>query len=948
MVAPQPEVSVIIPVHNGRATLPACLHALIQSSGVETEVVLVDDASTDGSGEASAGLPVRVISLRDRVGASAARNRGAEESLAPILAFIDADVRVAPDTLGLMLQALREDPGLAALFGAYDTRCPHPGFFSQYKNLHHHYIHGTSRRDAWTFWTGCGAIRRGAFEAVGGFPPQDSVGADLGDMELGYRLRRAGFRIALLPHIRVIHDKPYGFRSLLRSDVLHRAIPWTRMMWRNRVFRADLNTRAGHLASAILLLAALGSPAAPISVQAKIGGILALLALVAAVNWPWMAFCRRERGWWFAVRAMVMEWLYYLYSAAGATAGTALYLWERLAGRAAKVPRGGGPGAGEAYYLPAPLAIHKGDVVAWGIRRGLGEPDPVGWILKTDLFEEARGEDQILLRPAEPWRSRPTLGIDLSLSVAKRARDRSRLAGEDAMRVVCADVRRLPVGPASLCLALSVSTLDHFDRRGDLHQAVAELNRVIAPGGGLFLVMDNPQNPWVRLRAMPLVKRILRPLGLLRVPLGRTVSWDDMRRILKAEGFGTAEPRFILHYPRALFIHLLHLSTAAPWVRAVERLARITDGWDRRPWGCWTGLYYELWGRKPQAPGEPERLSDLQTIRARRRRGPGRRGRRLQELLDAAGRWGRLHGLPSSAPSRFPLPIHVQIQTQSRCNGRCVHCPYPAMVRDHGQMSWDLYEKIVQEVCSWPHPERRTIHLMLQNEPLLDGRLPQAVGRVKAGRPSPRVSVVTNGTLLTPQLTEALAAAGLDELVISLDAATRTTYERVHLGLSFPRAMAALEVLLGSDPPPFSWALSFLRHRETWADLDAFRSFCRRRGIAHRVYPPVNRAGALDSFSGIQLPGTPEERWVRLRRRLLWGGCRLPMATCCILYTGEMILCCHDWRASLVLGDVRTESIRGIWQGSALGEIRRALAHGKAPAPDPCRRCSLMAAARRT
>ncbi len=335
MAISTPDVSVIIPVFNGEATLSVCLEAIFESQGVKAEVIVVDDGSTDGSREVASRFPVRLITLGRRLGGGMARNRGAKVAMAPILAFTDADVQIAPDTLQRLHEELLRRPELSAVFGAYSAECPVQGFLSRYKNLHHHYIHLTSRRDATTFWTGCGAVRKEAFWAVGGFQEELSR---LYDIDLGYRLVEAGMRIALVPEIEVRHHKQYSLWSLLHSDLFQRAIPWTELMWRHRILMDDLNTRYSHRVSTAILASSLIWLFGAKSLSLGISGLLAGLLCTAMMNRGWAAFCYRHGGWAFALKAMAMEWLYFSYCGLGAVLGT-LAFFSRAARR--RLPRAG-------------------------------------------------------------------------------------------------------------------------------------------------------------------------------------------------------------------------------------------------------------------------------------------------------------------------------------------------------------------------------------------------------------------------------------------------------------------------------------------------------------------------------------------------------------------------------------------------------------------------------
>src|SRR4051812_47426640 len=217
-----PSLSVIIPVHNGGAHLPRCLDALHASDSKGHEVIVVDDCSNDASADAARARGFQVVRLDARRGPAAARNEGARRTRGRVLLFLDADVLVRADTLARVEAFFKKHCETAALFGSYDDAPDAPGFVSQYKNLTHHFIHQRSRSDAETFWAGCGAVRRDAFERVGGFDETKYTRPSIEDIELGRRLRRRGFQIALDRHLQVKHLKRWTLLSLLRADIRDR------------------------------------------------------------------------------------------------------------------------------------------------------------------------------------------------------------------------------------------------------------------------------------------------------------------------------------------------------------------------------------------------------------------------------------------------------------------------------------------------------------------------------------------------------------------------------------------------------------------------------------------------------------------------------------------------------------------------------------------------------
>jgi GT2 family glycosyltransferase len=277
--------------------------------------VVVDDGSTDGSAALAARFGAHVIKAgQARGGPGQARNLGARVATAPLLCFIDADVLVRPDTLAEFVRLFASDPDLSAAFGSYDTQPEAQNTLSQYRNLLHHFVHQTSSEDAGTFWTGCGAIRRDVFLALGGFDPTYTR-PSIEDIELGYRIRAAGGRIRLAKHIQVRHLKRWTFCQILATDVRDRALPWTALIARSRRLPNDLNLQTGERVSAFCVYLLAATLALSFSYPWALLAAGAALIVLLRCNEPLYAFFLRQRGPWFLFTVLPMHWLYYAYSA---------------------------------------------------------------------------------------------------------------------------------------------------------------------------------------------------------------------------------------------------------------------------------------------------------------------------------------------------------------------------------------------------------------------------------------------------------------------------------------------------------------------------------------------------------------------------------------------------------------------------------------------------------
>jgi SAM-dependent methyltransferase len=265
--------------------------------------------------------------------------------------------------------------------------------------------------------------------------------------------------------------------------------------------------------------------------------------------------------------------------------------WERLAAR----PR-------PSWYLDPLVAeqkrrLHLELVQRWADGR-------VARVLKTDLFEEAYGDDHLLLDLCPG--ACATIGIDQTPATVRQARAHWSVAGA---HFLVSDVRGLALRSGSLDLVVSNSTLDHFDSADDFHAALAELARVLRPGGRLVVTMDNPQNPLYHLL------RWASRLGWTPYPLGYTTSLGALAPSLEAAGLEVQEVASMIHNPRGvstlLFLGLRWL--LGPLADRPIRVAlRLFSGLERLPTRRFTACFVAACGRKRGAAEEARTILPTQ------------------------------------------------------------------------------------------------------------------------------------------------------------------------------------------------------------------------------------------------------------------------------------------------------------------------------------------------
>jgi GT2 family glycosyltransferase len=332
-------MSLIVPAHNAVATLRACLEGLERSDVDRSlwELIVVDDASDDATVAIARDFTELIIATGAVPrGPAYARNRGADAASREILVFVDSDVVVHPDTLRRMIERLQSDSSLAAVFGSYDDNPAEPSRISRYRNLLHHYAHHKNAGKVPTFWAGCGAVRSSAFAAIDGFDEQRYPRPQIEDIELGYRLRQRG-DILLDPSIQGTHHKRWTLGSIVRTDLLDRAIPWTELLLATGPvsrsstpslgMRELMGTATAGLAVVAVVLAVFGGGIRVLAVAA----VLAFATV--SINAPFYGFLRKRGGVSLALVAVPLHFFYQLLSAIAVPIGFARHLMNRTPAR---------------------------------------------------------------------------------------------------------------------------------------------------------------------------------------------------------------------------------------------------------------------------------------------------------------------------------------------------------------------------------------------------------------------------------------------------------------------------------------------------------------------------------------------------------------------------------------------------------------------------------------
>ena len=320
-------------------------------------------------------------------------------------------------------------------------------------------------------------------------------------------------------------------------------------------------------------------------------------------------------------------------------------------------------------------------------------------------------------------------------------------------------------------------------------------------------------------------------------------------------------------------------------------------------------------------------------------------------------------------------PVCLYLETTNRCNLLCTTCPRTfETLEPEADMSWELFTRIVDQV---PNIARVVLHGV--GEPMLVRELPRMI-RYLEDRGA-YVLFNTNGTVLTPKKGRELAASGLDELRVSLDAADARTFLLVRGKDYFNRivrnvrAFTEMQTREGLELPRVSLRQTGLnetvaRHgdfirlahdigvREVYLqrlvffeheavgmarpDQALFERLSREETCQLRAAEELAQAlGIKFNASGAAEPG---DSLARKSEQSPWSLCRRPWTVMYFTANGRSLPCCiapfsQRGYENYTLGDATQASLREIWNGPAYQAFRNAL-QSDAP-PRSCANCGL-------
>ena len=279
------------------------------------------------------------------------------------------------------------------------------------------------------------------------------------------------------------------------------------------------------------------------------------------------------------------------------------------------------------------------------------------------------------------------------------------------------------------------------------------------------------------------------------------------------------------------------------------------------------------------------------------------------------------------------FPKYFEIETVNACNARCIMCTINEWTGNESQiMQQDLFDKFVREVSLYNH-WIEIICLNRDGEPTLDKDIANKIKKLKDVGIK-KVRFVTNGQNLTPKFAREILEAGIDEVMFSIDAINKKTYELIRLKLDFNKVMKnTLDYIqLRNEINPLSQVtIRMVEMPQNIDEKDDWLKFWN------------NKISQSDKAYSMPMHNWGNQLGENQNKVDFYASkaCISPFSSMAIHSDGKIGICAADYNTKNFMGDFSKNSIQEIWQNSKFQAVREAHLSKNRNEYDICRGCDI-------
>lgn len=291
------------------------------------------------------------------------------------------------------------------------------------------------------------------------------------------------------------------------------------------------------------------------------------------------------------------------------------------------------------------------------------------------------------------------------------------------------------------------------------------------------------------------------------------------------------------------------------------------------------------------------------------------------------------------------VPLLMQIFPVYGCNFKCEYCLQSLPKDKHGYISEDVfmnfnvYKKAVNEIASY-NKNLKMLRFAGIGEPLLHKQLADMIAYAKEKKVAESVDIVTNGALLTKDLSMDLINSGLDKLRISIQGVTKEKYEEVsNVKIDFEKLVENIKFFYENRRETKVYIkiidCAISNNEEEKKFFEIFEGICDTIAIEH-LTPTVDEID-YNEFSDVNSLNKTQSGNDIIQCSI----CPQPFYIMQINPDGKVVPCC-SMEYPKIFGNIKDNTVKEIWQGKELNEFRRELLNGTQNSNNNvCKRCNL-------
>lgn len=275
------------------------------------------------------------------------------------------------------------------------------------------------------------------------------------------------------------------------------------------------------------------------------------------------------------------------------------------------------------------------------------------------------------------------------------------------------------------------------------------------------------------------------------------------------------------------------------------------------------------------------------------------------------------------------FPKVIEIQFHNLCNSNCLICPYKDMNYKVEYMDGDLFNKFLNEI---EDGKLTRIIPYLNNEPFIQKDYINKVKKIREKCPNTEIEISTNVSMLEESKIEELLQLNLTELRLSVFGYSDTIYKKMMPGLNKEKVFNNLN----SISQKFKKSNTIISIVMIDNDEIDENEFIKMKELATNLGFKLEKWGFLDRSKNVSYKSN----------QIYFSdicGCEQnrPLERMHILANGDVILCCQDWRHTIVLGNIKENTIMEIWNSEKYNDLRNSIYKEGVEAPELCKNCKL-------